>query len=101
MANVFAFCGDLRVSNTNASQDERVIKEKRAMALKGRCKQQKSALDAAKLDIQRLKRTIKTLEVSYPSGTPVQCIQINDRVNVNFMKDLISNLEDGEYTLLP
>ena len=44
-------------------QDEKVIKEKRIMALKGRCKQQKYALDAAKLDIQRLKKTIKTLEV--------------------------------------
>ena len=33
------------------------------MVLKGKCKQQKSALDAAKLDIQRLKKTIKTLEV--------------------------------------
>lgn len=41
-----------------------MIKEKRVMALKGRCKQQKCALDAAKLDIQRLKKTIKTLEVS-------------------------------------
>ena len=59
----------LQAENMNFLQDEKVIKEKRVMTLKGRCKQQKHALDAAKLDIQRLKKTIKTLEVrSCPSN---------------------------------
>lgn len=40
-----------------------MYKEERVHALKHKCNHQRDALDAAKLDIQRLKKTIKTLEV--------------------------------------
>ena len=45
------------------AQDEKSYKEKRVHGLKAKCKHQKDALDSAKLDIQRLHKTIKTLEV--------------------------------------
>ena len=48
-------------------QDEKARKEKHLEAMRLRCREHHDALASAKQDIRRLKKTIKTLEVSRSS----------------------------------